>query len=396
MIKSNDLRSLSLEDFQTKAKEIIEKEGWDYYDYAAGRKWTYNDSFKAFDRYIIRPRIMRDVGERDLATTVLGHPISIPVCAAPTALHVYCHPDGEKETAKGVKEAGSLMILSSEASTTIADVAGAAPGGLRWMQTYIFKNRKHTEHIVRQAERAGFKAIVLTVDSPVTVNWDDLDDSFLAEGHCKTDPKYRCINLDIDLPEVHAAKASGDINLVMRYLPEQHNSPITWDDFKWLKSITSLPVVCKGILTAEGAKEAADAGAAGIIVSAHGGRQLDGAPAPIDALSEVVDAVRGSDVEVYLDGGVRSGNDVFKALGRGARAVFIGRPILWGLACGGADGVNRILTMLGNELSDVMALSGCCSIRDIPPDMIVHKSYYASKERVGKASKICPNCNCKL
>nr|XP_054748308.1 uncharacterized protein LOC129253897 [Lytechinus pictus] len=396
MINSQDLRRLSMDDFQAKAKEIIEKEGWEYYAYAAGRRWTYQDSINAFERYIIRPRIMRGIGDRDITTTVLGHRISVPICAAPSALHVYAHSNGERESAKGVEESGSLMILSSEASVTIADVAEAAPGGFRWMQTYIFKNRKHTEHIVRQAERAGFKAIVLTVDSPVTVNWDELDDNFAEEGHLNTDPNYRCINLFIDIPEVHEAKASGDINLVKRYLPDQHNSPITWDDFKWLKSITSLPIVCKGILTAEAAKEAVDAGAAGIIVSAHGGRQLDGAPAPIDALAEVVDAVGDSNVEVYLDGGVRSGTDIFKALGRGARAVFLGRPILWGLACGGAAGVKRIFTMLGNELKDVMALSGCPSLHEIPSDMVVHKSYYDNREYVSKAAKTCPECTSKL
>eukprot|EP00057_Strongylocentrotus_purpuratus_P005487 XP_003731076.1 PREDICTED: hydroxyacid oxidase 1 [Strongylocentrotus purpuratus] len=251
--------------------------------------------------------------------------------------------------------AEALMVLSVVSSTTIADVSAAAPGGLRWMQTYLFNDRLLTQHVVREAERAGFKALVITVDSPVP----GIDSKVRAALNKETASfAFPMSNFEADIPSSRAAKAEGDTRYVQYLHQMQYNDSATWEDIRWIKSITNLPIVCKGIVSADSAREAADAGVDGILVSAHGGRQSDGAPAPIDALAEVVYAVRGRGIEVYMNGGIRTGTDVFKALGRGARAVFVGRPILWGLACQGSKGVSNILEILRSELDNALANSG--------------------------------------
>eukprot|EP00057_Strongylocentrotus_purpuratus_P034406 XP_795057.2 PREDICTED: hydroxyacid oxidase 1 [Strongylocentrotus purpuratus] len=375
MTTSSGTSLTTIGDFRRRAKELVSSEGWSFYNDASGRRSTFRDSMAAFDRYVIRPRILRDITQRSLSTTVLGQPISMPICVAPTAAQQFAHPDAEAASAKGTADSGTLFIMSSFANASIAEVSRAAPGGLRWMQLYLFKDRRLAEHVVKEAEREGFKAIVLTVDLPL---WGDY--SFYKSSHATSasryyhDPSLRPTNLAIDIPEVHDAIRSGDVN-IRHYLAQQYDAPKTWDDITWLKSITSLPIVLKGILTGEAAMEAADAGVSGIIVSAHGGRHMDGVPAPIDVLAEVVSAVKGRGVEVYMDGGVRSGTDALKALGLGARAVLIGRPALWGLACDGPAGVTKVLSILRFELDTALGISGCTSIQDIPPSLIARKSY---------------------
>eukprot|EP00057_Strongylocentrotus_purpuratus_P012761 XP_011667235.1 PREDICTED: uncharacterized protein LOC752960 [Strongylocentrotus purpuratus] len=323
--------------------------------------------------YRIRNRVLQGISHRSLSTTVLGEQIQYPIGIAPTAVHAAAHPDAEAETARGAAAADTLMVLSVDSHTAIADVSAAAPGGLRWMQTYLFKDRLLTQHIVREAERAGFKALVITVDSPVS----GLDSKVRAALNKDAAIfAFRMSNFEADIPSSRAAKAEGDTRYVKYVHQMQYNDSATWEDIRWIKSITNLPIVCKGIVSADSAREAADAGVDGILVSAHGGRQSDVAPAPIDALAEVVDAVRGRGIEVYMDGGIRTGTDVFKALGRGARAVFVGRPILWGLACQGSKGVSSILEILRSELDNALAISGCTSPDCIPSDMVVHESEY--------------------
>ncbi|XP_071496860.1 2-Hydroxyacid oxidase 1-like [Diadema antillarum] len=369
---SNDGKSLfTLEDFRLRAKEVLSPEAWAFYDDASGRRVTYRDSSAAFDRYVIRPRILCDVSKRSLSTSVLGQPISMPICVGPTSNHRFAHPDAEVATAKGVADANTLFTLSSASNVSIAEVGRSSGRGLRWMQVYLVKNRQHNVHIVREAERAGFTALVVTIDLPLI--GDRTFSKKHTGGRYYDDPTLRPVNLAIDLPEVNAAIRSGDTNL-RQYASAQWERPMTWDDIQWLKSITKLPVVLKGILTGEAAREAADAGVSGIIVSAHGGRHIDGIPAPIDVLSEVVSAVKGQGLEVYLDGGVRSGTDVLKALALGARAVFIGKPVLWGLACDGAAGVTTVLSIIRREFDVALGITGCTSPRDIPASLVTHKS----------------------
>nr|XP_054748587.1 2-Hydroxyacid oxidase 1-like [Lytechinus pictus] len=373
----------TIEDYEKRASELLPPAFFQYYSYGRERAWCLKRSTEAFSRYIIRNRVLQDVSNRNLSTTVLGEPIPYPICIAPTAVHLFAHPDAEAETARGAVAAGALMVLSVNATTAIADIQVAAPGGLRWMQTYLFKDRLLTQHVVRESERAGFKAIVVTIDSPVAgVN------SKVRSGLEKHDLSSCFKNLDADIPSSREFKANGDTRLVAYLHSQQFNESATWDDVRWIKSITKLPVVCKGVLSAESAREAADAGADGILVSAHGGRQSDGAPAPIDALSEVVEAVHGRGIEVYMDGGVRTGSDVLKALGRGARAVFVGRPILWGLACQGSKGVSHVLEILRSEFDHALALSGCTSPENIPSDIVVHESYYRHRNTPIPKSKM--------
>ncbi|XP_041474590.1 hydroxyacid oxidase 2-like isoform X2 [Lytechinus variegatus] len=348
----------SLFDYERQAKETLNKTAWEYINYGRERKWCFHDSIQAFSRYRIRSRVLQDVSKRCLATTVLGQSIPYPICISPTASHYYAHPDAERATAKGAEAAKALMILSCDATCSMDDVTEAAPEGLRWMNIYPFADRQLTEYTIRKAEKLGFKAIVVTVDSPVP-GIDGAVDELL---YGVTDPLHRMPIYDVDIPSARAADQTNMTNH-WKYVDEQlFNPKATWEDIRWMKKITSLPIVCKGILTAESASDAARAGVDGILVSAHGGRQLESSPAPIDALSEVVEAVRDQGIEVYMDGGVRTGTDVFKALGRGARAVFLGRPILWGLACQGPAGVKEILDILRKQLDTILALAGVAQI----------------------------------
>eukprot|EP00057_Strongylocentrotus_purpuratus_P032729 XP_788648.3 PREDICTED: hydroxyacid oxidase 1 [Strongylocentrotus purpuratus] len=344
-----------------------------YYALSSGEGLTLRDSEQAFKRYRFRPRLLVDVSDIQLSTKVLGQSISMPICVSPTGAHRLANADGEKATARGAMEAGTLMIQSCFSNDKYSDVARAAPEGLRWCQIYIFKDRQVTRHLIREAERAGYKAVVLTIDSPLTgFKADEVGPDYMCYRH----DEYRYFNMEMDSSESQAAaKRAGDPTLFVHFGTDMDSS-VTWDDVKWLRSVTSLPIVCKGILTGQAARQAADAGASGIFISAHGGRQLDGVPAPIDALAEVVEAVRGRNVEVYMDGGVRAGTDVLKALARGAKAVFVGRPALWGLACNGASGVTNVLEILRQNLRYAMGLCGCANVNDIPDDVVVHESFY--------------------
>ncbi|XP_054767086.2 uncharacterized protein LOC129274274 [Lytechinus pictus] len=375
MMEGEEKAFYNIEDYEQEATKILPPEFTMYYNFARERGWCYQDSMKAFSRYRIRARNLEDVSQRSLSTTILGEPIPYPIGVAPTAWHAAAHPQAETETAKGVAKARALFILSMNSTSSIAEVAEATSNSLKWMQIYLCTDRLLTQHLVREAERAGFKAIVITVDSPRSGR-DKKCYDILGRSTKANSSSFCMKNFDADIPFSREAKESGDINFNNYSSRVQFNNKATWDDVRWMKSITSLPIVCKGILSAESAQEAANAGADGILVSAHGGRQMDGAPAPIDALPEVVEAVRGRGVEVYMDGGVRTGTDVFKALGRGARAVFVGRPILWGLACKGATGVTHVLEILRTELESVFDNSGCTRPDMIPPGMVVHKSYY--------------------
>jgi len=309
---------------------------WDFYQGGSDDEVTLRANRTAFERIRLRPRVLVDVsaGALNMRTTVLGTPVSMPILVAPTALHSMAHPEGECATAQGAGTANTLMIASTTATRSIEEIAQAASGPL-WFQLYVYPSFQVAEKLVRRAEAAGYRAIVLTVDLPYLGNRE----------------KDRRNNVTIPPEPFYEA------NFVDVEEKGQPWVPLTWESLSWLRSITSLPILVKGILTAEDAVLAVEHGVTGIIVSNHGGRQLDTALASVDALPEIVEAVTGR-CEVYIDGGIRRGTDILKALALGARAVLVGRPILWGLAANGAQGVFQVLEILRKELELSMALAG--------------------------------------
>ncbi|XP_071819150.1 2-Hydroxyacid oxidase 1-like isoform X1 [Apostichopus japonicus] len=375
----------NLYDIRDRALQKAHKEIFNYYATGAGVEQTLEDSVAAFKRFRLQPRIFRSDLNPDLSVSIQGHRIRVPFGIAPTAAHATAHPDGESATAKAAQGFGTIMIQSSMSQTTIEDVRRAAPNALLWMQTYFFKDRRHTLDIVRRAERQGFKAIVVTVDSPVlglfsrASHYEDYIVSEEAKMRESPLQLKGLANLNISTPDVAKAKASGDEGLLQYSRDQIDQSQPKWKDVAWLKTITHLPIILKGIITAESAREAVAAGVQGIIVSAHGGRQLDGLQAPIEALPAILDAVRGSKVEVYMDGGIRSGRDVFKAIALGAKAVFMGRPIIWGLIHDGATGVRDVLQLVEKELSNTMSLCGCNKMSEVTRQLVAHESKLISK-----------------
>jgi 4-hydroxymandelate oxidase len=324
---------------------------FDYYAGGSGDEWTLGENRRAFERWVIRPRVLVDVADIDPRTTVLGEEIAFPIMVAPTAFQRMAHPDGELATARACRALDALMVLSTISTVPLEEVA--ATGVRRWFQLYVLKDRDLTAELVKRAHAAGFGAVVLTVDTPILGRRlrDERNTFSLPPG-------IGLANLEgMGLPET---SGSG----LFSFFLDRHDASLTWDDVAWLRSLSPLPVVLKGIVTAEDAALAADAGVEAIVVSNHGGRQLDGAPATLDALEEVADAVAGRS-EILLDGGIRRGPDVFKALALGARAVLVGRPSLWGLAAGGAEGVRRVLEILRDDFVLTMALAGKTRVSDL-------------------------------
>jgi isopentenyl diphosphate isomerase/L-lactate dehydrogenase-like FMN-dependent dehydrogenase len=325
-------------DYEALAQTRMVPAFWDFYQGGSDDEVTLRANRTAFERIRLRPRVLVDVsaGALDMRTMVLGTPVSMPILIAPTALHCLAHPEGECATARGAGMANTLMVASTTSTRSLEEIAQAASGPL-WFQLYVYYSLEVAEKLVRRAEAAGYRAIVLTVDLPYLGNRE----------------KDRRNNVTIPPPpfrEANLVDVDEDID-------GQGWVVLTWEAVSWLRSITSLPILLKGILTAEDALLAIEHGVAGIIVSNHGGRQLDTAIASIEALPEIVEAVAGR-CEVYIDGGIRRGTDILKALALGARAVLVGRPVLWGLAASGAEGVYHVLEILRKELELAMALSG--------------------------------------
>ncbi|XP_053315118.1 2-Hydroxyacid oxidase 1 [Spea bombifrons] len=363
---------ITVDDFEQYAKTFLKKSVFDYYWSGADDQQTLLDNVAAFSRWRLYPRVLRDVSVTDLSTTILGQRVSMPICVGATAMQRMAHPDGETATVKACRSLGVGMMLSSWATSSIEEVAEAAPDSLRWMQLYIYKDRNLTRTLVQRAERSGYKGIFLTVDTPyLGRRLEDVRNKFQLPPH------LRMKNFDSEDLAFSSKKAYGDNSGLAVYVAQAIDASIKWDDIEWLKGITSLPIVVKGILRAEDAMEAVKRGVSGILVSNHGARQLDGVPATIDVLSEIVEAVDGK-VEVYLDGGIRKGTDVLKALALGARAVFVGRPALWGLAYKGEEGVKEVLNILMEEFQLAMSLAGCCNVNEIKRSL-VREDRFSSK-----------------
>jgi isopentenyl diphosphate isomerase/L-lactate dehydrogenase-like FMN-dependent dehydrogenase len=329
---------VTVDDFEPAARAVLAPEVYDFYAGGSGDERTLAANPRAFDEWLIRPRMLRGVGTPDPSTTVLGVEVSMPVLVAPWAYQRMAHPEGDRATARGAAEAGTVMVVSSTALDDLEEIAQATTAP-KWWQLYVFTDRGRTRDMLARVVAAGYGALMWTVDVPV-----------LGQRHRDTRSGF-----------VPPIGVQGELI----FDPE-----LTWDDLAWIRGAApGLPVLAKGILTAEDARIAVDVGLDGIVVSNHGGRQLDGAPASLRALPEVVEAVGGR-VPVLVDGGVRRGADVLKALALGAAAVMVARPIAWGLAVAGAEGVADVLGILRAELENAMALAGCATVGEIERGLV--------------------------
>ena len=347
-----DYNLVSLYDYETLARLILPHNVWDFIDAGAMDEITVRRNRSALDSLALRPRFLRDVENLDLSTTVLGTQISMPVMIAPAGSQKIAHPDAEMATVRGAAKSRTLMIAATNSNYSMEEIAEATPTP-RWFQLY-HQDRGVTEILVRRAEKSGYKAICLTVDIPVpTYKERDVRNRF---------------SLDFGSANFTGMEAAAGNEETPSWVAGVHPA-LTWGDLEWLRSLSSLPLVLKGIRTAEDARMAVDHGVDGILVSNHGGRQTDMTLSSIETLPEIADAVEGR-AEIYMDSGIRRGSDVLKALAMGATAVAIGRPLFWGLAVDGAYGVHRILEILRVELELALSYCGVTSVRDLKPGLL--------------------------
>lgn len=342
---------INLADFETAAVRELSQMVYDYYAGGAGDEVLLGTSRAAWNAIVLRYRVLRDVSQRSLACTILGQELSWPMFVAPMAFQQMAHPDGELATARAAGATGTGMILSTLSTTSIEDVRAACTGPL-WFQLYIYRDREASRALVQRAQAAGCDALVLTVDSPMLGRRErDIRNGFHVPAGT---PVPNLTGGPRDTLAAQGATASSLATFV-----EQHwDASISWRDLEWLQSITTLPILVKGIVRGDDAVLALDAGAAGVIVSNHGGRQLDTAIPTARALPEVADAMAGRGT-LLVDGGIRRGTDVLKALAMGANGVLLGRPVLWGLAVDGEPGARRVLELLKDECHLALGLAGC-------------------------------------
>ena len=346
---------VNIADLERLAAERLEPGPHGYFAGGAGDERTLRRNAEAFGGWELRPRVLVDVSDVSTRTTVLGAETEMPILVAPVAFQLLAHPDGEAGMARAAAAVGTVLCLSSLTSTRPAEVAEAAPGGRRWMQVYLFRDRGVTRALVEEAAESGYEALLLTVDAPYAGRRErDLRTEFEVPA-------------EIRAPAIEGA--AGHRSLTPAEVFGLVDASITWRDLEQLCGEFDLPILVKGLITGEDAALAVEHGAAGVVVSNHGGRQLDNAPATIDALPEVVEAVDGR-IPVLLDGGVRRGTDVAVALAIGAEAVLVGRPALWGLAVEGEAGAQRVLEMLAEELRLALALLGVASPSGLSADHV--------------------------
>ena len=355
-----DPQLLSVHDYHRAACGKLPKDVLDYFEGGALDEIALRENTAGWERLKLYYHVLAGIGERDLRTTILGQAISMPIGVAPTAFHKLANEAGEIATAKAARTVGTLFILSSLSNTPMESVFPEA-GSPRWFQLYIYKDREVSAELVRRAEAAGAEAIVLTVDAPgLGTRERDMRNRFtLPEGLtvANVTPLKKG-----DLPEV---RGSG----LAAYVHDHFKSDLGFDDLDWLCGWTHLPVIVKGVCRTDDAQRIAEHGAKAVVVSNHGGRQLDTAPATCDALPYVVEAV-GDRCEVYVDGGIRRGSDVLKAIALGARAVLVGRPILWGLCVDGEEGAINVLEILRRELDEAMLLCGCAKLSELTRSLL--------------------------
>ena len=352
---------LNLEELEQAARGLLPQPVYDYYAGGAEDEQTLRANRQAFSRYVLRPRVLVDVSRVDPAIELFGTRVASPVFIAPTAFQRLAHADGEVATVRAAAARGAIYVASTVSTTPIEQVAAAAPDAVLWFQLYVFRDREITRDLVARAAGAGCRCICLTVTVPV-------------QGKRERDARNQfALPAGIELANFSGLRqatlpdsaASG----LDAFIAREFDPSLTWDALDWLAGVSPLPVLLKGITHPLDAREAVERGAAGVIVSNHGGRQLDGAIATLDALPEVAEAVDGK-VPVLVDGGIRRGSDVVKALALGASATLIGRPVLWGLACAGQAGVESVLSILEEEVVRTLALCGLTRSRDVGPTLV--------------------------
>jgi 4-hydroxymandelate oxidase len=351
----------TLDDLEARAKRALHPAIYDYFAGGSEDEATLRANREAYAGWRFRYRVLAATGQPDLSTEILGHRVALPVQLAPTATQCLAHPDGELAAAKAAAEAGVIYCLSTLSTMSIEEVARA--GGARWFQLYVYEDRGVNAELVRRAVTAGYSGIILTVDAPVLGRRErDFRNGFtLPVG-----VGYQNLSAGLSTTADATTGESGLAN----YFHGQMKAALEAADLEWLCADCSVPVLVKGVVRGDDARRCVDSGAAGVIVSNHGGRQLDYSIATLDALPDVVHAV-GDRVPVLVDGGVRRGTDVLKALCLGARSVLIGRPLLWALANGGEDGVRQLFVRLGEELATSMTLLGANRLSDLNPDFLV-------------------------
>jgi isopentenyl diphosphate isomerase/L-lactate dehydrogenase-like FMN-dependent dehydrogenase len=353
---------VTVDDYEAAARERLTAMAYDYFRSGADEEHALRRNRDAFARYEIWYRTLVDVSEPKLETTILGTPVAFPILVAPTAYHRLACLEGEPATARAAAAVGTIYCASTLATTTLEEVAAAAPAAPQWFQLYVHKDREFTARLIHRAKAAGYRAIAVTADTPVLGRrCADVRNSFcLPEGMVME-------NLISALPPDLRNGAGSEL---ARFVASRHDAAFVWSDLdEIVHQAAPLPVVVKGICRPDDALRALDHGAQAVWVSNHGGRQLDLAPATIDVLADVTRAV-GDRAEVYVDGGIRNGTHALIALGLGAHAVFVGRPVLWGLAVNGADGVTSILELLRDELKRAMQLAGCPDVAAARDDLI--------------------------
>ena len=348
---------INLFEYEASAKARLPKSEYDFIAGGSADELTVKRNRAAFDSIMLRPRMLVDVGNRDLSTTVLGHKLSFPVIAGPSGGHARAHPEAELATVRAVGSAGILMVVSSASTYTMEEIAQDATGPI-WFQQYLYKDQGLTREMAHRAEEAGYAAICITLDSKVRTKRErNIRNQYVT----KLPANYARLDLE-DNTWKSIPDGADALNQIW-------NSSAAWSDLEWIVHQTKLPIILKGIMTAEDARLAVEHGTRAVVVSNHGGRQLDTTLASMEVLPEVVEAVD-SRVEVYLDGGIRRGTDVLKALALGARAVLIGRPVFWGLAVDGEAGVRAVLDILRDELDIAMAMCGTPTIESINASLL--------------------------
>jgi 4-hydroxymandelate oxidase len=352
---------LNLHEYEAAARATLSPMAWDYVAGGSGDEVTLRGNREAFDRWRLLPRVLRGLRQVSTATTVLGQDVSQPVLIAPSGRHRLCHDEGERATARAARAAGTIYTMSTATTFNIEEVAPEA--GPWWFQLYVYRDRGFTGELVTRAAAAGASALVVTVDVPIRGRRE-------AEERTRFAMPPGVTTSLLAVPEGTPVLAASNSNSVAAEINAVFDPTLNWDDLDWLASLSSLPILLKGILHPADAARAVEYGARAVIVSNHGGRQLDSAVAALDALPAVVEAVAGR-AEVLIDGGVRRGTDILKALALGARAVLIGRPIHWGLAVGGEEGVRHVLELLGAELALDLMLCGAASPSEVDRSLIV-------------------------
>jgi isopentenyl diphosphate isomerase/L-lactate dehydrogenase-like FMN-dependent dehydrogenase len=349
-------RIVSVHDFEAAARERLHPAAWEYYQGGAWDGWSLRDNLAAFDRWWLRPRVLRDVSSISTQATILGRPAASPLGIAPAALHGLAHPDGELATVRAGGAAGVVTVVSTVASNPIEAVAAAAPDARKWFQLYYQLDPGFSRSLVERAAAAGFEALVLTVDVPVLAYRDNL----LRMPFDPGEDAYA------NLPKRQTLLTGSELDDVL----DLRSAPLTWARLDEIRSWAPLPLVLKGILTPEDARIAVDHGVDAVWVSNHGGRQLDRSASALDVLPEIVDAVEGR-TEIYLDGGIRRGPDVLIALALGANAVFAARPFLYALASAGEPGVRKAFAILREEIERSMGLLGVTHVGELSRDFVM-------------------------